>query len=89
MKQHTDLRHKAVELVVSGLVTVHSYQVDDDGAVVSAIGTVKGYDTAFHPGAVICTCAHGRHSTRSHSHDKALRLAAREQQRREQDAARY
>jgi len=76
---------KAVALVIDGHVTVDVYSIDADGNVTTAMGTVKDYTVGFTPDGVSCTCEHGRHSTRSHSHDTALRLQATMIEERKQD----
>ncbi len=67
---------KAVALVVDGRVDVISATFNDDGELVTATGTVKGYTTTITPDGVECDCEFGQHSTKTHSHDVALRLAA-------------
>ena len=81
------VERKAAAYVNSGKVHVASYTVDRDGAVDSAHGYVEGtqrWTVAVSPAGSRCDCpfgeAHGI-TTQTHSHDLALRLAAWQMER--------
>jgi len=81
----TDL--KAMRFVTDGNVELLEYTVDGDGAILTADGWVTSernvYRTTITPEGTTCTCVYGAaHGTtlQSHSHDTALRLAARLQE---------
>jgi len=76
------LERKAAQYVNSGKVHVTEYTVGDDGSIETANGYVDGtsrWTVAVTPAGSRCSCpfgeAHGI-TTKRHSHDLALRLAA-------------
>lgn len=82
-----EVERKAADYVNAGKVHVVAYTIDDDGAVDSAHGYVEGshrWTVTVSPVGSRCDCpfgeAHGITHQR-HSHDTALRLAAWQMER--------
>jgi len=80
------VHRKAVRLVNAGHVTVTTAEFNDDGALITATGTVQGdtgeYAVSITPDHTECGCTFGlaRQDAAGHSHDIAVRLAAQQEE---------
>ncbi len=78
---------KAAGYVNAGKVHIDEYTTDDNNAIVTASGFVEGtrrYHVTVSPEGTICDCPFGEAhalTTQTHSHDTALRLAAWQMER--------